>query len=129
MITNQYSYFLNQLKLSSARRKLAFDVKLTKRTRQLAVALRSLNLITRFYKLTSSTYRVFPSYTRFRRHTRTYQSFARPTGRTRLTLRSLRSLSYLTPHTHYIVETDCGVMTHKEALRLQRGGYLLVILQ
>jgi len=128
LITNHHSYFLNQLRISSARRSLYFDVRVTTKTKTLASLLISLNVLRRFYKINDSTYRVFPSYTRYRRHTRTFKTYARVNGRIRMQKKALRLLNFLAPHTYYIIETNRGLITHKEAIRLGIGGFLLMII-
>jgi len=127
MITNSYSYFLNQLKLGSSRRSLYFDARITTKTKPLASLLLSLNVLRRFHKVNDETYRVFPSYTRYRRHARPFKAYPRVNGRIVLHKRAIRSLNILSPHTYYILETSKGLVTHKDALKLGVGGLLLLI--
>ena len=127
MILNSYTYFLNQLRVTSAQKKLYFDVRTTTKTRALATLLVRLNVIRRFYRLNYEVYRVYPAYTRFRKYARPIKGFTRSNGRHRFRLRTLRVLNLNTPNTHYILETNQGLMTHKEALRLRLGGLLLLI--
>ena len=127
MIMNSYTYFLNQLKVTSAQKKLYFNVRTTTKTRALASLLVQLNVIRRFYRVENEVYRVFPAYTKFRKNSRPHKAFTRANSRHRFRLRTLRILNLNTPNTHYILETDKGLMTHKEALRLQLGGLLLLI--
>lgn len=128
LITNHHSYFLNQLRMSSARRSLYFDVRITVKTKALASLLVSLNVLRRFHKINDLTYRVFPSYTRYRRHTRTFKTYTRINGRIRMQKKALRLLNFLAPHTYYVIETSRGLITHKEAIRLGIGGSLLMII-
>ena len=127
MILNSYTYFLNQLKVTSSQKKLYFDVRTTTKTRMLATLLVRLNVLRRFYRLNYDFYRVYPAYTRFRKYARPTKGFTRSNGRHRFKLRTLQILNLNTPNTHYILETTQGLMTHKEALRLKLGGLLLVI--
>ena len=127
MNTNSYTYFFNQLKVTSAQRKLYFDTLLTTKTKSLALLLIQLNVIRRFHKTHDGYYRVFPAYSRFRKQARSIKTFTRARGRHRFRLSTIRTLNLNTPHTHYILETDRGLMTHKDALKYSLGGLLLVI--
>ena len=88
----------------------------------------SLNIIRRYYKVSGSMYRVFPAYSRARRRVRDYKTYTRVNGRIRLQLKALRLLNINTPHSYYILDTDKGLITHKEALKLKTGGLLLMII-
>ena len=127
MILNSYTYFLNQLKVTSSQKKLYFDVRITTKTRTLASLLVRLNVIRRFHILNREVYRVYPAYTRFRKYTRPIKGFTRSNGRHRFKLQTLQVLNLNTPNTYYILETTQGLMTHKEALRLKLGGLLLLV--
>ena len=127
MILNSYTYFLNQLKVTSSQKKLYFDVRITTKTRTLASLLVRLNVIRRFHILNRDVYRVYPAYTRFRKYTRPIKGFTRSNGRHRFKLQTLQVLNLNTPNTYYILETTQGLMTHKEALRLKLGGLLLLV--
>lgn len=129
MVNNPYSYFLNQLLINSSQRKLFFDVRITSKTKSLANLLIQLNVIRRFYKKNETSYRVFPTYTRYRRHTRSIKTYTRVNGRIRFKLRTLQIIGVSTPHSHYVLETSKGLMTNKEALRHNVGGLLLLIVQ
>jgi len=111
--------------MSSSRRRLYFDVRITSKAKVLASLLLSINVLRRFYKLNNQTYRVFPSYTRYRRNSRTIKTYTRVTGRIVMQKKALQLLNLLSPHTHYIIETDKGLITHKEALKLGIGGFKL----
>ena len=129
MSTNAYSNFLNNLKKSSLRSKLYYDVKITTKSKELAKLLVKLNIIRRFHKLHKpNTYRVFPSYTKSRRHLRTIKTYTRTNGHIRLTLASLRIIDFNCPHSYYVLDTSYGLMTHKDALNKRTGGVLLLII-
>lgn len=130
MQTNPYSYLFNQLKLGSQSRRYYLEVHISKSLKPLLKVLQDVNFIRRFHRVSpgSSLYRVFPSYSRYRRTTRTLRTYCKKRGRVTLTLKSLRLLNFNSPHSYYIVETSRGIMTHKEALVAQKGGYLLAII-
>lgn len=128
MVRNRYSNFLNLLTISSLKKSLYFDVHMTSKLRRLASLLLSLNVIRRFHRLNSSTYRVFPSYTRYRRYARKYKTYTRLKGRIQLQAKAIRLLNINTPHSYYVLDTSRGVVTHKEALKFGIGGVLLMII-
>lgn len=127
MNMNSYTYFCNQLRVTSAQRKLYFDTRLTTKTKSLASLFVQLNVVRRFYKTGDGHYRVFPAYSRFRKQARPIKTFTRARGRHRFRLSTLRTLNLNTPNSYYILETNRGLMTHKDALRHSIGGLLLVI--
>ena len=124
------TYFLNQLRIASFGRKLFFDVQISTKVKPLALLLQGLNIIRRFYRLENSKniYRVFPSYSRYQKYSRTITPYLKSRGKTRLDYTSLRLLNVNTPHSYYVLETTKGIMTHKEALKYQLGGLLLFII-
>ena len=127
-LINPYSHFLNQVALGSSRKRLYFDTTITSKTKLLALILCELNVIRRFHRLQRNVYRVFPTYTRFRRNARCFKTYTRVTGRIVLTNKALRILNFNSPHSYYVIETDRGLMTHKEALKAGIGGMLLMII-
>ena len=127
MNIDSYTYFFNQLRVTSAQRKLYFETRLTTKTKSLALLLVQLNVLRRFQKIDNGYYRVFPAYSRFRKQARSIKTFTRSRGRHRFKLSTIRTLNLNTPHTHYILETDRGLMTHKDAIKGSLGGLLLVI--
>ena len=129
MVSNQRSHFLNQLKIGSSKRQLYFDTKISASVKPLAYLLQNLNMLRRFHKLNNGLYRVFPTYSRYRKSPRTMSLYARVNGRIRLSLASLRLLNFNSPHSYYVIETNKGLMTHKEALKARQGGLLLLIIR
>lgn len=129
MITNQQSYFLNQLKLGSSGRKYFFDARVTSVTKPLAELLQKINVIRRFAKLHSDkqVYRIYPAYSRYRRHARSLTLYTKSSKTIVLSYQSLRLLNQNSPYTYYVVETPLGVMTQKEAIARRTGGNLLLI--
>ena len=127
MDRNQVSYFLNQLKLSSAKRHFYYDANIVKATKELAELLVSLNLLRRFYRVKGNKYRCFPAYTRNRQGMRSTKTYTRKQGLLHFSLKALQILNISTPHSYYVLYTDRGIMTHKDALRLKLGGKLIMI--
>jgi len=129
MINYSYAYFLNQFKLGTSGRRYYFDAHISSSVKPLVRLLQRLNIIRRFYKLSTGTsmYRIMPTYSRHHRYARRLKLYTRVNGRTTLTYAALRILDFNTPHSHYILETSKGIMTHKDAIKLRTGGQLLVI--
>ena len=125
---NPYAYFLNQVSLAAGRRAHYFDAVLASKTKYLAFLLLDLNVIRSFYRVNGSLYRFVPSYARSRRIPRFLKTYTRANGRPVLSLRALKVLSLTTPTSHYVLETDKGLMTHREALQRRKGGLLLFVL-
>ena len=126
MLTNPYSYFLNQLQINSAGHKLFFDVRVTTKIKSLIRLLVELNVVRRFHVRGTNFYRVFPAYSRFSGYTRDIKTYARVNARIRLRLKAIRIISVDAPRSHYILETNKGLMTHREALERGIGGVLLL---
>ena len=106
-----------------------FEIQMTRQLKYLARLLLSLNVLRRFHKVTGSVYRVFPAYTRYRKYCRDFQTYTRKNGRIRLQLKALQLLNINTPHSYYILDTNKGLITHKEAIKLGVGGLLLAIIR
>ena len=130
MIENRYSYIFNQLQISSRGKRYSFNVRVTTAVKPVLRLLQTLNLIRRFHRSEtgSNIYRVFPSYSRFRRSCRLLRVYARKRGRISLSYNSLRLLNYNSPHSYYILETPRGIVTHKDAIKHRHGGLLLAII-
>lgn len=128
-LINPYSHFLNQVALGSSRKRLSFDTVITSKTKSLASMLCELNIIRRFHRLQRDVYRVFPTFTRFRRNTRCFKIYTRARGRIVLSAKALRILNINSPHSYYVIETDRGLMTHKIAIKAGIGGMLLMVIR
>lgn len=127
MIQHPYTNFLNQLKLASTNRKLAFSIHISTKLKPLVSLLLSLNIIRRIHKINDCRYKVFPTYTRYRKYIRPLKVYLRADGTVQMTLKALTILNFNSPHTYYILETSKGIMTHKDALKYKIGGRLLLV--
>ena len=130
MIENQYAYIFNQLQISAKGRRYSFNVRLTKAIKPVLRLLQALNVVRRFHRFAkgSNIYRVFPTYSRFRKSGRTLRVYTSKRGRVTLSYQSLRLLNFNCPNSYYILETSKGIITHKDAIRHKQGGLLLAIL-
>lgn len=130
MIENQYAYIFNQLQMSAKGRRYSFNVRLTKAIKPVLRLLQTLNVVRRFHRfgIGSNIYRVFPTYSRFRKSGRTLKTYTSKRGRINLSYNSLRLLNFNCPNSYYVLETTKGVITHKDAIRNRQGGLLLAIL-
>lgn len=106
-----------------------FEIQMTTKLKRLASLLLSLNVLRRFHRVSGSNYRVFPAYTRYRRYCRDFQTYARKNGRIRLQIKAIRILNINTPHSYYLLDTNRGLITHKEAIKFNVGGLLLAIIR
>ena len=129
MINYSHAYFLNQLKLGSSARRFFFDAHVSTAVKPLVRLLQSLNVIRRFHLVdaTTSTYRVFPAYSRYRKQSRGISLYTRTSGRINLSYQAVRLLDRNSPHSHYVLETSVGILSHKDAVKLRIGGSLLMI--
>lgn len=130
MIENQYAYIFNQLQISAKGKRYSFNVRLTKAVKPVLRLLQTLNVVRRFHRFEKggNIYRVFPTYSRFRKSGRTLKVYTAKRGRVNLSYHSLRLLNFNCPSSYYILETTKGVITHKDAIRYRQGGLLLAIL-
>lgn len=122
---NSYSDFLNQFLLCSLKKRLYAEMKLTTRSKQLARLFLTLNLLRRIKKVHCDVWRFFPTYGRVRRHGRIVKVFNLTSSKKILSLRALRILNINYPFSYYVIETDRGIMTHKDALKYKLGGFLI----
>ena len=122
---NSYSDFLNQFLLCSFKKRLYSEMKLTTRSKQLARLFLTLNLIRRIKKVNINTWRFFPTYGRVRRHGRVIKVFNLTSSKLTLSLRALQILNINCPFSYYVIETNRGIMTHKDALKRKLGGFLI----
>ena len=101
-----------------------FILHLTRRNLSFLKLLRQLNLIRRFYHITPTQLKVFPTY-----NLRSPRPRIKPYYRTRsrlvIRLAALRLLHQSLGNSLLVLETHKGVITHKEALQLKIGGVLI----
>jgi ribosomal protein S8 len=128
VVTNQYAYFLNQLRMGSAKRSISYSARVTRQTKPLAKLLLRLNIIRGIRRLEGQIYLLYPSYSRYRKGPRSFKTYSRVNGRIILTKKSIRLLQIMSPHSYYVLDTPKGLMTHKEAFNLGIGGMLLLII-
>jgi ribosomal protein S8 len=128
MIINQnsLSYFINNFRIATAKKKLYFDVQLTSRSLSLCQIFYNLNLIRRFTRLNSTTYRLYPSYSISRNSTRKIKTYLKSSHYLTLSVQVLKLLNLNLPTSYIILETSKGIITHKEALKYKVGGRLLI---
>ena len=125
---NSYSDFLNQFLLCSFKKRLYAEMRLTTRSKQLARLFLTLNLLRRIKKVNSDTWRFFPTYGRGRRYGRMIKVFNLTSSKKTLSLRALQILNINCPFSYYVIETNQGIMTHKDALKHKLGGFLICVI-
>ena len=123
---NSLSHFVNHFKIATSKKSLCYDVHVTSRAQMLLTLFCDLNLIRRFKKLPNSYYRIYPAYTRYRYRTRTVKTYLRSSHYLTLSLKVLKLININTPYSYIILETSRGLMTHKDAIKHQIGGRLVL---
>ena len=125
---NSYSDFLNQFLLCAFKKRLYSEMRLTTRSKQLARLFLTLNLLRRVKKVHSGLWRFFPTYGRVRRHSRIVKVYNLTSSKKVLSLRALQILNINCPFSYYVIETNRGIMTHKDALKHKLGGFLICVI-
>ena len=121
------SFFINQLKMCIANKNFFFDINLTNQIKPMLNLFLRLNFIRRYIHLTKIKIRVFPNWVSERstlKKVRFFQKNPSPT----LSLRSLTILNTHTFNSLLVLNTPYGLITHKEALRLKTGGFLICLI-
>lgn len=127
MRENDYLQIISHIQMHSSKKDLFFTVRATSKGLTLLSLLEKLSVIRSYYKLDSGNYRVFLFYSRNYKTKRQIRLYARKTNDLQLSFTSLRMLNFLTPTSYFVIETNKGLMTHKEALPERIGGKLVAI--
>lgn len=123
---NAHAHFLNHYKIATSKKRLYFDVRVTSRSISLLKLFFDLNLVRRYAALSEHSYRVYPNYTYTKRYARQFDSYLKSNHYLILSINILRVVNRNLPASYLVLETDRGVMTHKEALRHKIGGRLIM---
>ena len=123
---NRYAYVLSQLNMNIAKRKLFVDLYITKKGLRLIELLEKLNLIKSFYKINKTIFRINFLYTRNYKLKRSLFLYLRKGDSLHLTLKSIKILNLNMRFSYLLLETDKGLLTHKEAIYHKVGGRLLL---
>ena len=123
---NAHAHFLNHYKISTSKKSLYFDVRVTSRSYPMLKLFFELNLVRRYAKLGPHFYRVYPNYTHVRRYSRQFDSYLKSNHYLLMSLSVLRVVNRNLPTSYLVLETDRGLLTHKEALKYGVGGRLLL---
>ena len=125
---NALAHFTNHFKIATNQKSLYFDVHVTKRSLQLLHLFYNLNLVRRYIKLTASYYRVYPSYTFYRNRTRFIKTYFKSSHYLTIPLKLLHTVNLCRPYSYVVLETNKGVITHKEALDFKVSGRIVMLI-
>ena len=117
---------MNHLNIATAQKSLYFDVYLTRRSLQLLHLLYDLNVVRTYKKHSENFYRVYPTYTLHRSNTKTIRTYFKSDHFLTIPLGLLRVANINRPFSYIVLETDKGIITHKEALKFKISGRLIM---
>lgn len=129
MFQHPLSQFFNQFSLAHTSQLYYFDTRITTRTAQVLQILKLYNQINLIHKLNDeSVYRIYPHYTKYRRRKRHVKTFFRINNNVSVSLNALNIITKYAKYCHFILETSCGIIDHKKALKKKIGGKLIMII-
>ena len=114
--------------MNVAKKKYHFQITVTREVAQLLRILHDLGVIRRFCRLDGNLYRIYPNWYSVKTTFRHIKVFSHTKNPLRLTLKSLRVLKTNIGLSNLVLNTPHGLLTHRQALKLQTGGHLLCIL-
>lgn len=117
---------ISNLQIHIAQKSFSYLSKVTKKGLVLLKLLEKLSLIRSYYLVKGNTYRIFPFYTKNYKLKRGLRLYLRKSYDLQISLRSLYILNKTALTSHFVIETDLGVLTHREALYRKRGGKLIL---
>lgn len=123
---NPLVHFLNKFRFAVAKKSLYFDVEMFPRSLQLLELFYKLNIVRTYKKSSTNLYRVYPSYSVYRNRTRVIKSYFRSSHYLTVPLKLLRVASVNRPYSYIILETHKGIITHKEALKFNISGRIIM---
>ena len=123
---NALAHLMNHFNIATAQKSLYFDVHITRRSLQLLHLLYDLNMVRTYKKRSLNFYRVYPTYTLHRAKTRVIRTYFRSDHYLTIPLNLLRVANVNRPFSYIVLETDRGILTHKEALKFKLSGRLIM---
>ena len=123
---NPLVHFLNHFRFAVSKKSLYFDVEIFPRSLQLLKLFYKLNIIRTYKKSRTNLYRVYPSYSIYRNRTRVIKSYFRSSHYLTVPLSLLRVANINRPYSFIVLETHKGIITHKEALKLNISGRIIM---
>jgi len=125
---NAAAHFFNHFKMATNKKRLCYDVHITKRSKQLLQIFYQLNMIRRYSKSPNNVYRVYPTYSIYRSRVRYIRTFFRSGHDVLVPIFMLRLFTRVRPFSHLILETNKGILTHAKALEYGLSGKLIMII-
>ena len=125
---NPYLSVLSKINIATAQKSLFFDTKLSKRSKELLKLLKKNAFLKNYVHIGQGFYRVFLLFTRHYKSKRQKKLYLKKNLYLKLSLETLKLLNINAPGSHYILETQRGVMGHKSAINLGQGGSLVCLI-
>ena len=118
---------MNHFKIATSQKSLYFDVSLTPRSLELLHLFHKLNLV-RTYRRKSpkNIYRVYPTYNLYRNKPRVLKTYFRSSHELHVPLKLLRIINIHRPFSFIVLETNKGILTHKEAIKFNISGRVIM---
>lgn len=125
MITNRYSYTINHIKFTLARKALYGRIIDTRKSYNLLKLLTQLHVIRRFHKGPDNTLIFYPAYDSRCVRTHNIKMFYKNKTHLYFKYKSLQVLKNSLLSSYFILETSRGLMTHHDALKHRVGGFVV----
>jgi ribosomal protein S8 len=109
------------------KKNMYFDIQITKKTLNFIKIIQQLGLVRNYYLLGKYKCRIFIFYTRSHKKTRSLRSYLTKSHSLRFSNKSLKTLNLIAPTSLFLLETNKGLILHKEAVYKKVGGNLLVV--
>ena len=125
---NVYLHLISSLKINLAKKRLFFDLRVSKKGVNLLKVLEKLHIIRFYYKINSNFFRIYLVYNRFFKKSRILNIYCKKGNPLRLSLKALVLINITTPYSHFLLETSRGILTIKEAIYYKVGGFPVLFL-
>lgn len=132
-VSNLYNYYLNyvlnKIKINQSKKSLYFDIIFSKKNLIIIKLLQNLGMIRRFYiikiKNKNLKIRIFILFYKNLPLFLDFKLISKPSISFYISLNALSLLNKRTLNSVFLLSTNFGIITHKEALKLNTGGRLL----
>ena len=122
-----YLKLIDCYKIKTTKKKIYFDVQITKKTLHFIKVMQQLGLIQNYLLLSGMKCRIFPFYTKNFKKTRTLQTYLGKSQSLKFSNNSLKTLHLIAPTSSFLLETNQGLVFHREAIQRKVGGKLLIV--
>jgi ribosomal protein S8 len=126
------NYTLNHISINTLGKNLSFKIYYTQKILKILKILKNLGVIRRFYLLKTNKnktlVRVYPFYYKNRITYGFLKIFSTPSKSFFISYRALRYLNKCSGGSHYLIETNEGIVTHKIAIKKKLGGKFFALI-